>query len=158
MIRLANYGPYTGTGTTYEFGNTRITVPSQYVISPASNGSDVRSIIQWLNALGFYSAAYGSTPANPGNATLIKYGALYIWIPNANIVPGNPTASLYSLITTLTGTAALTTGATGSTAGASGAVSTATNWLTGSTIIPGIPNYLVAVGGFVGYRILRKVV
>ena len=96
-------------GTTYDFGNTLVTVPSQYVL-PAANGSDVKSMVAWLNSLGFYSAQYGSAPANPGNAKLIQYGALYIWIPNQYVVSGNDTQSLANLLASLLGQAAPTTG------------------------------------------------
>ena len=96
------------TGTTYDFGNTLVTVPSQYVL-PAANGSDVKSMVAWLNSLGFYSAQYGSAPANPGNAKLIQYGALYIWIPNQYVVSGNDTQSLANLLASLLGQVAPTT-------------------------------------------------
>ena len=97
------------TGTTYEFGNTLVTIPSQYVITPMYNGSDVKSMVAWLNALGFTAAQYGSAPANPGNAKLIQYGALYIWIPNQYVVSGNDTQSLANLLASLLGQAAPTT-------------------------------------------------
>lgn len=96
------------TGTTYDFGNTLVTVPSQYVL-PAANGSDVKSMVAWLNSLGFYSAQYGSAPANPGNAKLIQYGALYIWIPSQYVVAGNDTQSLANLLSGLLNQPAPTT-------------------------------------------------
>ncbi len=96
------------TGTTYDFGNTLVTVPSQYVL-PAANGSDVKSMVAWLNALGFTAAQYGSAPANPGNAKLIQYGALYIWIPSQYVVAGNDTQSLANLLSGLLNQPAPTT-------------------------------------------------
>lgn len=155
MIRLSNSGPYSGPGTTYKFGNTLLTIPTQYVITPPSSGSDVRSAIQWLNSFGFYYASYSTPTANPGNSTLVKYGALYVWIPNQYRNPQDDSTSLYNLINGLqTGAIPGTTPGTGSTGSA---ISTATNWITGSTIISGVPNWGVALGGLVGYKLLKKV-
>ncbi len=97
------------TGTTYDFGNTLVTIPSEYVITPAYNGSDVKSMVAWLNSLGFYSAQYGAAPPNPGNAKLIQYGALYIWIPAQYVSGSNDTQSLSNLLSSLLGQSAPTT-------------------------------------------------
>ena len=155
MIRLGNAGPYSGPGTTYKFGNTFLTVPAQYVISPASNGSDVRSAIQWLNSLGFSAAAYNGAPPNPGASTLVKYGALFIWIPNQYWTPSDPNASLYNFIDALRTGASAPSGTGAPAAGSSSPVSTATSWITGSTIISGVPNYLTLGGAYLGFRLLK---
>lgn len=161
MIRLSNAGPYTGTGTTFDFGNTLLTVPSQYLGTP-SNGYDVRGVVAWLNALGFPYAAYDATPQNPGNAKLIKYGNLYVYIPTNYVVAGNDSSSLYGLIAALTnGTYAPDTTQTTTNGGAPNGIpsgSSAISWFTQSNLISGIPNWGVVAGGLGAFIILKKLV
>ena len=178
MIYTLGAGPYVGPGTTYKFGNTLLTVPTQFVVS--GNGGDVRGAGNWITSLGgiagdrnsFFSKlqAIGYTSDAAVTAAGYKigqFGWLWVLLPLPQTSPDG-SQYLYDYLKKLMLAQQPPGGSPpgGSPPGGSppgggppggGPPAKAGNWLTKSTIA-GIPNWEIVAGGLAAFIIRKKLV